>query len=101
MFHTLHNPDVLAKVTAEICANVPRYTSDDDIISYAGLEAKLPYTTACIRENYRMSAVFAIPLPRTVTNPDGVVIDGVTVPKGVSEPPSFPGLRSNLDTRPT
>lgn len=54
------------------------------IYQFTGLEAKLPYTLACIRESFRFSPVAAMLLPREVIEDFGAEIDGYYVPKGVS-----------------
>jgi cytochrome P450 len=83
----MHNSEVASKLSAEICSVLPGYDDDSGKnVSYAGLESQLPYTMACIRENFRMSAVFNMPLPRVVTDPRGVEISGHHIPQGVSIP---------------
>ena len=83
-YHLMHHPAVAEKVTTEICSIVPKYNAGENQVPYTGLESKLPYTMACIRENFRVAAVFNMPLPRLVTNPHGVTISGHHVPHGVS-----------------
>lgn len=65
----------------EIEAQLP---TDSAIYQFAGLEAKLPYTLACIRESFRVSPIAAMLLPREVIEDFGAEIDGYHVPKGVS-----------------
>lgn len=80
----MHNRHASETLTAELCANLPLYHKGETEIAYAGIESKLPYTMACIKENFRISAVFTMPLPRLVTDPKGVDISGCHVPQGVS-----------------
>lgn len=47
------------------------------------LEKNLPYEMACVRENFRMSPVFTMSLPRVVTETRGLDIDGFHVPSKV------------------
>ena len=51
-----------------------------------GLEASLPYTMACIRENFRLKPVFTMPLWRRVGYPAGVDIGEHHIPHDVSSP---------------
>jgi benzoate 4-monooxygenase len=82
-YHLLHNPDAAENLAAELRDHLPLYRHGGQDIPYAGLESKLPYTMACIKENFRINAVFTMPLPRLVTNPKGVDICGYHVPQGV------------------
>jgi len=73
------------KLTAEVDACVSfAETGSETLPAYTGLEGKLPYGMACIRENFRTTPVFTMPLPRTVTDPNGAVVNGFSVPTGVS-----------------
>ncbi|OAL36936.1 hypothetical protein AYO20_03705 [Fonsecaea nubica] len=84
-YHLLHNKTATEKLTKEITECIPlQNTAGDSLPAYAGLEAQLPYATACIRENFRMTPVFTMPLPRKVCDPEGAVIDGVYVPPGTN-----------------
>jgi cytochrome P450 len=83
-YHLVHNPQVGTKLTEELCSVFPKYDAGGKETSYAGLESKLPYTMACIKENFRITAVFNMPLPRLVTDRKGVTISGCHVPPGVS-----------------
>lgn len=82
-------------------AVLPTRTLSDDL-SYAieGLEQSLPYTMACLQENFRINPVFTMPLPRKVAIPGGMDIDGHAVPQNVSiyplstrQKPIFPPRR--------
>lgn len=88
----MHNRYAAEKLTAELCANLPSYHEGGSTVPYAGVESKLPYTMACIRENFRITAVFDMPLPRLVTHPKGVEISGHYVPQGVSGESFFDGV---------
>jgi cytochrome P450 len=83
--HLLYAPDAGDQLTRELEHAMPRVIENDDqtIPAFAGLEQRLPYLTACIRESFRVSPVFTMPLPRTVIEPDGMDIDGHHVPQGV------------------
>lgn len=82
-YHLLHNRYAAEKLTEELNANVPLYNEGGKEISYSGLESKLPYTMACIKESFRITPVFTMPLPRLVTDPNGVDIHGFHIPQGV------------------
>lgn len=88
--HLLQNPDILKKVAAEIDKELSGVT--EDTVPLKGLEAKLPYTMACVNENFRMNPVFSMPLPRKVIAEEGHVIDGRVIPGGVRSllPPAQP-----------
>lgn len=88
-YHLLHNPAAAKKLSEELVAGLSLPLADADaqnmaLPAFSGLEMQLPYTTACIRENFRISPVFTMPLPRKVCDPEGLVIDGIHVPYGVS-----------------
>lgn len=83
--HLLQNQPILEKIVAEMDSKLPLPgTSTQKIHVIDGLEQSLPYTMACIQENFRMNAVFSMPLPRKVTSPSGVEIEGRMIPKNVS-----------------
>lgn len=81
-YHLLHNPDVLRKLEEEMAQELPNLS--EGAFAYTGLEKKLPYMTACIRESFRMSPVFTMPLTRMVAPDEGMEVDGQHLPKGVS-----------------
>lgn len=80
-YYLTHNPDIMAKVVKEIDERVEDAQGVHDFV---GLESKLPYTLACIREGFRISPVAALLLPRRVIEAPGVYIDGELIPRGVS-----------------
>ena len=57
---------------------------DAATVSMNGLESKLPYTMACINENFRINSVFTMPLERAAMAPNGAQIGGHSVPGEVS-----------------
>ncbi|KAE9571222.1 hypothetical protein CGMCC3_g12687 [Colletotrichum fructicola] len=79
--HILQNPVVHAKVVEEIDSVVENVGSA--IVPIKDLEAKLPFVMACVDENFRMNAVFTMPLEREVTAKEGFEIEGHVIPKGV------------------
>ncbi|KIW16058.1 hypothetical protein PV08_06109 [Exophiala spinifera] len=88
LYHLLHNPTAAKKLTEELNSPLflqsPDPRNDQSSPSYSGLEMQLPYATACIRESYRMSPVFTMPLPRTICDPLGADIDGHHIPQGAN-----------------
>lgn len=80
--HLLQNPTILGKVLEEIDSNISM--NPGEVVQITGLEQQLPYSMACINENFRINAVFTMPLPRKVTSPEGIEIQGHWVPKDVS-----------------
>ncbi|RFU30913.1 hypothetical protein B7463_g5418, partial [Scytalidium lignicola] len=79
-FHLLHNLDVYRQLRDEVDQKLDFL--QDGSYSFTGLENKLPYTMACIRENFRLTPVFTMPLTRTVTRDNGFDIDGNLILKG-------------------
>ncbi|KAG4286424.1 hypothetical protein FPRO06_07684 [Fusarium proliferatum] len=77
--HILRNPETLNNVIQELDSNLPNHTGP--VISYENLEKDLPYTRACIQENFRINPVFTMPLPRKIMAPGGFVIQGLQIPQ--------------------
>ncbi|KAL1634487.1 hypothetical protein SLS58_010640 [Diplodia intermedia] len=88
--HLLHAPATLSKCVAEIDANLPPLSSTAAAAASAAAypvalaESALPYLRHCVRENFRITPVFTLPLARRVTAAEGVVIAGRHVPQGTS-----------------
>jgi benzoate 4-monooxygenase len=70
--HLIRNPETLNEVTQELDSNL--FNNMGRAISYENLEKDLPYTLACIYENFRINPVFSLPLPRKTMTPGGLVI---------------------------
>lgn len=83
LYHLLHAPDILAKCVSEIDSNLRPL---DGRASYSVTEAEtsLPYLRQCVRENFRLTPVFTMPLARRVVAPEGIVIAGRHIKQGVS-----------------
>ncbi|KAK5991528.1 Cytochrome P450 monooxygenase [Cladobotryum mycophilum] len=81
-YRLMQNPEYADKLVAELEANLPLYDKGGEDIPYAGLESKLPYSMACIKENFRMNPVIDMPLPRLVASPGGINISGHHMPQG-------------------
>lgn len=81
-YHLLHDSGIYSQAVEEMRRELPFL--EQGSYPFTGLEAKLPYTTACMRENFRHTPVFTMPLARTVMSQSGTVIAGAKVPEGVS-----------------
>ena len=75
----------MEKCVAEIDSQLPPLSDDRSAYSYAEVETSLPYVKQCVKENFRITPVFTMPLARRVMNPQGVDIGGERIPCGVSE----------------
>lgn len=83
-WHLVHNPNVLDQVQQELSSVLKPLQKDQIAHPIRGLEASLPFTMACIRENFRINPVFTMPLWRHVHSPGGADIADIHVPYGVS-----------------
>ncbi|KAF5572842.1 cytochrome P450 monooxygenase [Fusarium pseudoanthophilum] len=77
--HLLKNNEMLKKVIKELDSSLSRHAGQ--VIPYAALEKDLPYTMACIQENFRINPVFTMPLPRKIMSPGGFTIQGQQLPQ--------------------
>lgn len=73
----------MKKCVAEIDAQLPRLGKDRTAYSFAEVETSLPYLRQCIKENFRITPVFTMPLARRVLAHEGVTIAGEHIPVGV------------------
>ncbi|KIX92184.1 uncharacterized protein Z520_12065 [Fonsecaea multimorphosa CBS 102226] len=83
-YHLLHNPGTMNQCVAEVDENLPPLTPGQDAYSVTVAEASLPYLKNCIKENFRITPVFTMPLARRVMSPEGIVVAGQHIPKGTS-----------------
>ncbi|GLA39194.1 hypothetical protein AnigIFM63309_006526 [Aspergillus niger] len=83
-YHLLHNPRYMEECVKEIETNLPPLTYGETAYSVSAAEAALPFLRNCIRENFRITPVFTMPLARRVMSPTGVMIDGQHIPQGTS-----------------
>ncbi|KAF4873150.1 Cytochrome P450 monooxygenase gsfF [Colletotrichum siamense] len=52
--------------------------------SVTEVENSLPFLRACVKENFRQTPVFTMPLARRVTAPEGIVVAGRHIKQGTS-----------------
>ena len=83
-YHLLHAPEIMAQCIAEIDANLPPLDPNHPAYSVTTVESSLPYLRQCIRENFRITPVFTMPLARRVVEPRGITIAGRHIKQGVS-----------------
>ncbi|KAJ5870204.1 hypothetical protein N7455_005145 [Penicillium solitum] len=83
-YHLLHNPTLMARCIAEIDANLPILKPDESAYSVTSAEMSLPYLRNCIKENFRITPVFTMPLARRLLVPEGLTIAGNYIPYGTS-----------------
>ncbi|CAK7209401.1 hypothetical protein SBRCBS47491_000429 [Sporothrix bragantina] len=97
LYHLLHYPETMRKVVAELDEKLPPLDKKVDgekegqvtdagraAYSVTEAEAFLPYLKLCVRENFRLTPVFTMPLARRVMAPEGVVVGGQHFPQGTS-----------------
>ncbi|KAG7125195.1 Cytochrome monooxygenase like protein [Verticillium longisporum] len=79
----LRNPEALAACTREVSDSLPPLDDDRPAYSVTQVGTHLPYLRACVRENFRLTPVFSMPLERRVTEPEGVFISGRHIQQGM------------------
>ncbi|KAL1662343.1 cytochrome P450 [Schizophyllum commune] len=78
-YHILNNKDIYHRLLIELRKAIPQTSS---LIEFDVVE-KLPYLTAVIKESLRLSHGVVSPMLRKV-NTDGMVLDGIAVPRGTT-----------------
>ena len=81
-YHMLRNPSIIATVVKEMDTQLTN-NLNEGIYEFSGLEAKLPYTLACLREGFRVTPISAHLIPRLVASPEGLQIGDELIPQGV------------------
>ncbi|KAM5343984.1 hypothetical protein ACJ41O_012521 [Fusarium nematophilum] len=82
-YNLLHNPDALQKCVEEIDEKLAPL-DDRAAYSVTEVENSLPFLRTCVRENFRLTPVFSMPLERRVTDPEGIIVAGRHVKQGMS-----------------
>ena len=81
-WHLLHGPKILARVEEEMEKELQEPLADG-ILSYAGMESRLSYFSAVMKENFRLTPAVQNPLPKVVPQPPHeTVIAGLEIPPG-------------------
>jgi cytochrome P450 len=79
------HPEHLRRFVAELDERLAPLAPDQAAYSMTGLDEKLDFVNACVKENFRKDPVGTFNMPRTVPR-EGAVVDGFAVPGGVSQP---------------
>jgi len=74
----------MEQCVSEVDKNLPSLDPDQAAYPITTVESALPYLRNCIKENFRLTPVFTMPLARRVTASEGLVIENDYFPKGVS-----------------
>ncbi|KAJ0419202.1 cytochrome P450 [Aspergillus carlsbadensis] len=98
-YHLLRNPGWMQQCVAKVDANLPCLSLEDAAYPVSTTESSLPFLRDCMRENFRITPVFTMPLARRVMDLAGVTIDGEWFPKGLCQSPSLIDL-TQLPVRP-
>lgn len=83
-YNLLHNPNVLRKCVQEIDEKLPPLDAGKPAYGVMQVETSLPYLRACVRENFRLTPIFTMPLERRVMEPQGLSVGGRHIKQGVS-----------------
>ncbi|KAJ5825696.1 hypothetical protein N7474_002834 [Penicillium riverlandense] len=83
-YHLLHCPEIMAKCVAETDENLPALQPEENAYPVTVVEASLPYLRNCVKENFRITPVFTMPLARRVLVPGGLTIAGHHIPQYTS-----------------
>lgn len=83
-WNLLHSPEAMGRCVDEVRSKLPNLDSDKVAYSVTEVEASLPFLRQCVRENFRTTPVFTMPLPRRVMAPEGIFIAGEHIEQGVS-----------------
>ncbi|KAJ3580178.1 hypothetical protein NPX13_g383 [Xylaria arbuscula] len=83
-YHLLHAPEEMKKCVDEVDSQLTPLSEDKPAYSVTEVESSLPYLRQCIKENFRITPVFTMPLARRVVAPEGVLIAGRHIKQGTS-----------------
>lgn len=68
----------------EIDTKLPPLEDGQSAYPVSLVEASCPYLRDCMKENFRITPVFTMPLARRVLDPAGITIAEHYIPRGVS-----------------
>ena len=74
----------MVKCVAEVDANLPPLQTDQAAYPISTIETSMPYLRQCVKENFRITPVFTMPLARRIMAPEGIQLAGRYIPQGVS-----------------
>jgi cytochrome P450 len=77
--HVFDRLDIRSTVCQELDENLPPTAAG--VYPYPGLEAKLPHMSATMKESFRLTPIFQLPLPRVIP-PGGHMMAGQHLPGG-------------------
>lgn len=83
-YHLLHSPENLSRCVAEIDSNLPKLEEGHAAYPVMVAESSAPFLKQCVKENFRITPVFTMPLARRVVDPAGVTIGDYHFPQGTS-----------------
>lgn len=72
----------MEQAVSEIDQALPPMTPESAPYTRAEVEQHLPWLKACIKESFRITPAFTMPLTRRIVT-DTVVLNGKSIPKGV------------------
>ncbi|KAL4932004.1 cytochrome P450 [Aspergillus undulatus] len=84
LWHLIQNSAILKRVQDEIFTTLDPLPPDTISYPISGLEASLPYTMACVQENFRINPVFTMPLWRKIEYPSGLEFGEHKIPHGTN-----------------
>jgi cytochrome P450 len=82
LWNLLHNPTCLERAETEIDHNMPLMTPDRGPYNLADVERSLPWLRSCIKESFRFTPVFTMPLTRRIVDNE-TLLNGKLIAKGV------------------
>ncbi|KAJ5661981.1 uncharacterized protein N7477_009597 [Penicillium maclennaniae] len=83
-YHLLHHPNLMAQCVSEIDEKLPILQPHESAYPVSMVETSLPYLRNCMKENFRITPVFTMPLARKVLMPQGIDIAGNHIPYATS-----------------
>ncbi|KAJ6127154.1 hypothetical protein N7523_002766 [Penicillium sp. IBT 18751x] len=83
-YHLLHHPSLMAQCVSEIDEKLPILQPEESAYSVSMVETSLPYLRNCMKENFRITPVFTMPLARRVLMSQGIDIAGNHIPYATS-----------------